>query len=310
MTPSPLPLANDRVLAVVVTHNRLALLQRCLEHLQAQSRPVDKILVIDNASTDGTSAFLRETGVPHITQANTGASGGWSTGISECLSGNFGFVWLMDDDGYPERQALANLLSAAAPGIACVSSVVVKEQSPQDLVFALPHLNRLGQPSIVARRRKYYRLGDVPAVRTDGLYPYAHFFNGALINATAIRAIGNVDTAFFVYGEELDYMWRLKRVGGVYTHTSALHFHPDVTGRPMREAGVYYFVRNSLVVSRRHLSARGIRALMTLTIVLARIWRRNGFGAFLSYLAGPNQRIIRKAVADGLAQRLGIYWPA
>ena len=50
--------AEPSVCAVVVTHNREELLERCLGHLRAQSRRPDKILVVDNASTDGTAELL------------------------------------------------------------------------------------------------------------------------------------------------------------------------------------------------------------------------------------------------------------
>lgn len=49
---------NEIVCAVVVTYNRKQLLRRCLSALLAQSRTVDEILLIDNASSDGTNEML------------------------------------------------------------------------------------------------------------------------------------------------------------------------------------------------------------------------------------------------------------
>ncbi|MEA2426991.1 MAG: rhamnopyranosyl-N-acetylglucosaminyl-diphospho-decaprenol beta,3/1,4-galactofuranosyltransferase, partial [Thermoleophilaceae bacterium] len=51
------------VAAAVVTHNRRELLGQCVEAILAQTRPVSKVLVIDNASTDGTGDHLRELGL-------------------------------------------------------------------------------------------------------------------------------------------------------------------------------------------------------------------------------------------------------
>ena len=49
---------HERVCAVVVTYNRSALLREALVALGAQTRPVDRILVVDNASTDGTREIV------------------------------------------------------------------------------------------------------------------------------------------------------------------------------------------------------------------------------------------------------------
>ena len=50
----------DTVCAVVVTYNRKNLLLECLEALRKQTRPVQAIYLIDNASTDGTPELLLE----------------------------------------------------------------------------------------------------------------------------------------------------------------------------------------------------------------------------------------------------------
>ena len=52
----------DRVIAVVVTYNRKELLNECLEAIAHQSRPVNGIVLIDNASTDGTDRMLKSAG--------------------------------------------------------------------------------------------------------------------------------------------------------------------------------------------------------------------------------------------------------
>jgi hypothetical protein len=50
----------EKILAIVVTYNRLELLKQCLAHLQASQGPAFDILAVDNASTDGSGAWLEE----------------------------------------------------------------------------------------------------------------------------------------------------------------------------------------------------------------------------------------------------------
>ena len=76
-----------KVIAVVVTYNRLELLQRTVACLQGQTRPLDALLVVNNGSTDGTAEWLatQDDSLHVITQTNTGGSGGFHTGIREAF---------------------------------------------------------------------------------------------------------------------------------------------------------------------------------------------------------------------------------
>ena len=51
-----------KVVALVVTYNRRQLLTGCLEGVFGQTRPVDHLFIVDNASTDGTGELLGEGG--------------------------------------------------------------------------------------------------------------------------------------------------------------------------------------------------------------------------------------------------------
>lgn len=94
------------ILAAIVTHNRSRLLKRCLDHVMAQTRPPDGLLVVNNGSTDDTEAVLRRRDVPFLTQANVGGAGGFNQAIRYAVDQGYSAVWLMDDDGYPDRSAL------------------------------------------------------------------------------------------------------------------------------------------------------------------------------------------------------------
>ena len=103
------------VAAVVVTFNRLEKLKTVIASIEAQSQPVHRLLVIDNASTDGTAAYLAalHTSVPLevVTMAqNTGGAGGFAEGMLRGYTSGADHVWIMDDDCYPTPQALENLV--------------------------------------------------------------------------------------------------------------------------------------------------------------------------------------------------------
>lgn len=291
---------SQRTLAVVVTHNRKDLLARCLDHLQQQVRAPDDIVVINNGSADGTEAMLLARGIRCITQDNVGSAGGWHRGVECALAERFDAVWLMDDDGFPEKSALEYLLAELRPRVACTSSVVLCEDDPERLVFPLPRLDAEGLPVIFSLRRKLFTLPQAMSLSENGLYPFAHFFNGALISTAAIRQVGNVDRDFFIAGDELDFLYRLRAAGPIYTVIAARHYHPDVAGRPHTDGRVYYYVKNTLILNRRYLDWVPIRNVLTITAVLARTVKRNGLPEGLSYLFGGKRRILWLAISRGL----------
>ena len=294
-----------RILASVVTYNRRDLLERCVDHILAQSRPPDRLLVINNSSSDGTVEMLEAKGVGYVTQPNLGSAGGWARAIDEAIAGGFDAVWLMDDDGYPDPAALAVLERSLADGVACVSSVVLREGEHSHFVFPFPKLNAAGNPVLVGAPRKIPTLECLRAAAPEGLYPFAHLFNGALVGVAAARAIGNVCPDYFMFGDEVDYFMRLRGVGRVLSHLDARHYHPDVTKRPLSPEKVYYFIKNTIILNHLYFDRRRLRNVMAVAVALVRTARRNSPAMALSYVAGPRSPTLWKAISRGLKGRIG-----
>ena len=107
------------VASVTTAYNAAHLLPRQLEALLGQSRPLEEIVVVDNASSDGTRQLLAER-YPQVTvlsmTQNLGAAGAWAAGLAyAALQKQHDWVWAFDDDSVPGRDALEKLLAAAGP---------------------------------------------------------------------------------------------------------------------------------------------------------------------------------------------------
>lgn len=108
-----------RVAAVIVTYNRLAKLKKTIEKTLSQTRPADVVYIIDNNSNDGTGDYLRSISsernltlnIVHLPE-NIGGAGGFRQGILSSYIEGADFIWLQDDDCYPEPTALEELLDA------------------------------------------------------------------------------------------------------------------------------------------------------------------------------------------------------
>lgn len=99
-----------RIAAVVVTYNRKELLEKNIRALlQQETEETLDIIVIDNASTDGTSELIGKykDSVHYVnTGNNLGGAGGFQYGIKYAAEYNYDYVWLMDDDCIPEITTL------------------------------------------------------------------------------------------------------------------------------------------------------------------------------------------------------------
>jgi GT2 family glycosyltransferase len=107
------------VCAVVVTFNRKDKVTTVIDHVLAQTHCPERVLVVDNASTDGTrEALARYTGDDRVQvlalTENTGGAGGFAAGMARAYEQGFDHVWLMDDDCYPDQHALEELLVGLA----------------------------------------------------------------------------------------------------------------------------------------------------------------------------------------------------
>ena len=294
-----------KIVAAVVTYNRCALLERCLDHLAAQTRAPDEVLVVNNASTDGTLQMLASRPVRVISQPNLGSAGGWHRAIAYALERDFDAVWLMDDDGFPDSAALGQLEDVLAGDVVCASSVVVHEDEPDRFVFPIPLLNAGGNPVLLARRRKLRTVTELKTASPEGRYPFAHLFNGALISTRAIRDIGNVERRYFMFGDEVDYLLRLSRIGKVLSITDAIHRHPDVSRRALTSMKFYYYIKNTIIINHRYLDFALLRDTLAVGVALWRVARRNGVTAALAYVAGSDTACLYRAIIRGRRGQLG-----
>lgn len=110
---------SKKVTAVLVTFNRLQKLKQCIECLKKQSYSIEKIMVINNASTDGTTEYLNDLKsdnvIVHTLNENIGGAGGFSLGTKlayETTSSDY--FWVMDDDTYPSPSSLSELVKTAS----------------------------------------------------------------------------------------------------------------------------------------------------------------------------------------------------
>ena len=191
--------------------------------------------------------ILRSLNIDFIKQRNLGSAGGWNTGLKYAIKYAFDAAWLMDDDGYPDKKAYEILKKAFSEKMSCISSVIINENDKSKFVFPYPIINKFKIPKNGIYKQNIKLVSNLPSFCKNNLYPWIHPFNGILISIEAVKKIGNVNTDYFLYGDEVDYFFRLRKVGKAFSHSKALHFHPEVSKRPLNKIKIFYLIRNSLI---------------------------------------------------------------
>jgi rhamnopyranosyl-N-acetylglucosaminyl-diphospho-decaprenol beta-1,3/1,4-galactofuranosyltransferase len=253
-----------RIIAVVVTFNRLTLLQRLVNVLR-QVPELAEIVVVDNASTDGSGEWLATTAasayepavVARTLDRNRGGAGGFHEGLRLAVERGADLVWLMDDDGLPDPDCLETLLTHAG-NHDFWGPVVVDQDDLDRLVFPI---------RLPGSARVVHRMAEVRAAARDGVIGDVVIpFNGVLVTRALVERIGLVREEYFIWGDDHEYRLRAEQAGArIATITDARVLHPAVgdLGTPMMfgrttynhtpsDLKHYCMARNNLVNLRDH----------------------------------------------------------
>lgn len=248
-----------RVAAVVVTYNRLPLLQQCLRALAAQRAHLEAIWVIDNASTDGTQTAVQAMHLENLVYRNTGknlgGAGGFAYGVKKAAMAGYDALWLMDDDTIPEPEALQNLLE-------CDRKLEGKYGWLSSRALAPDGTD---QPMNRQRKTPYtdvegYTENQVPAVMAS--------FVSLFLRTDIVKKFGIPIADFFIWSDDWEYTRRISKELPCYVASESRVVHAMknpgtvniATDVPARWERYRYFYRNDVVLYRRE----GIRGWLWL----------------------------------------------
>ncbi|MFZ3581910.1 glycosyltransferase [Loktanella sp. DJP18] len=256
--------------AVVVTFNRLHQLRITLPVLCAED--VDHIVIVNNASTDGTAAWLADQGDSRVhivtLPENSGGAGGFETGMAYAKATlDPEWIILMDDDARPEPGALA-LFRSEMPRLKTdfpnLGIIVAAVFCPDGKLCEMnrpsrnPFWNlRLFAQTLLRGTRSGFHLTDAqfapdaPAIAID-----VASFVGYFVHRRAWEAAGLPEGGLFIYGDDVLYSLRLRRSGFTMVFAPMIRFVHDCgtlssgfVYRPLWK--IYYHCRNGVDIARQ-----------------------------------------------------------
>ncbi|CAG7598789.1 glycosyltransferase [Candidatus Vallotia tarda] len=254
------------IAAVIVTHNRAKLLKDVLQAILDQTRAIQLIIVVDNASSSETMHVLQ--GFKKIDilrfEENIGGAGGFAAGVERATIHGSDWVLLLDDDAIAEPDLVECLIDALPSPLdervgALCSSVFEFSR------VALMHRRMFDPRTLrepVVPNEYYSRM----KVRVD-----TASFVGFLLNTQAVREIGFPNASFFLAYDDTEYSLRLGRAGWfIWLVPSAVINHLRNPKRRLRDGPYatkhYYNLRNQLAVFRYYGTAPRWRAWLPIIL--------------------------------------------
>lgn len=242
---------------IIVTYNRLDKLKKTLSVFSQQTVLPSYVLVVNNASTDTTSIFLQEwkdidDGFDKYVitkEFNSGGSGGFYTGLEAALKLGLNWIWVSDDDAFPEKDAIEN-----------ASLFLDNYNSNLNEVSAICG-QVINKGKIDLEHRKNMRckgLNVVEEFLPEKEYEKQYFelncfsYVGTIINKKKLAQVGLTNKDYFLWWDDTEHSLRLSKVGKIIC-VPAIKIHHNVSnGNGDFTWKTYYGFRNMADLYKRH----------------------------------------------------------
>lgn len=245
---------------VIVTFNRKEELEKAIGIYEQQTFTPEYLIVINNNSTDGTTEFLSEWKekssnfkkyVVNLKQ-NIGGSGGFYTGLEKALDLDAEWIWVADDDAYPEVDVLEKI------------NEFLENNKNKNISAVCGAIINNGKVDISHRKRikeTFFEVDQVPVLENEykseffklDLFSYV----GTVINKEKLIEVGLTEKDYFIYYDDTEHSYRLSKVGDIICLPSVRINH-DIEFRKSVDIDwkVYYGTRNRMLFLKKHFSKR------------------------------------------------------
>lgn len=243
----------DKYAIIIVTYNRKLLLEECVANALSQTVPADKIVIVNNASTDGTTEYLKTDifrsqrfEIIHCDE-NVGGAGGFYRGMEKALNYDIDWMIIIDDD------AILNVDYAEK---------ILKRLENQDEYHAAAGIVRTNGDIDKYHRRKLSKYGMFLKPLGDVCYQKPTFtcdiasFCGMLISKNLVKKIGLPHADYFIFHDDTEYSLRILNYSKFLVVTDAALNHKtnlNTEKSPRHYTWKdYYEIRNRLLLVREH----------------------------------------------------------
>ena len=267
-----------RICTVVVTYNRYDLLKECLDSLLNQTCKND-ILLIDNASTDGTDKKIVEDDylknkqiIYKRLEKNSGGAGGFHYGVKYALENDYDYVWLMDDDAEPELNALELLMNN-------LEDTKYSAYAPQTLIGTRDDnvLSTFGHRGVFDYRNclpAFQKSIELKEYKKDLMEIEMASFVGIFIPISSVKKIDLPEERFFIHHDDTEYSLRLVTLGKILMVNKSIIYHKEKRQEEKIERQFLGFKKNRIKFERLWLKYFGLRNSIFIALKYGKGYKR------------------------------------
>ncbi|MEI7595857.1 MAG: glycosyltransferase family 2 protein [Bacteroidota bacterium] len=248
--------SNPSVIISVLNWNNASDTIRCINSLLLLDYKQFEIVVVDNASTDG-SIQLIEAKFPEVrvvkSKSNLGYAGGNSLVVDSAIKEEFDAVWVLNNDAIAEKDSLSSLVSSWQQNGEGIFGSVIVNQITKFVEFSGGYeLNDSGELDIKSIYNNLPKIDVLHHIEKYGKLRKVADVNGAsiFIPMSVLKKVGFMSERFFLYAEELEYCFRLKKEfnissfivnNSIVYHEGSASFEKNKGLKPIQQ---YYNRRN------------------------------------------------------------------
>jgi len=245
---------NTKTAVVIVNWNRKEAVLKLLKSLQDTFSQNEEIVVVDNASTDGSVEAIRLQfpEVQVITNSeNKGGTAGFNAGIKHALRrGDFEYIWLLDNDAQVEENSFKELRRAMADheSIGLAGSRIIDSERNEITVEAGAFLrwDTIDVNPLFRNKKDFNPKTEVEDVDYVAIC-------SAMVRASSLSKVGLMDERFFFFWDDMDWGLRFRKRGfRVVSVLNSIVYHPAFTEKRSPVIDYYYGSRNGLLTYSKH----------------------------------------------------------
>ena len=244
-----------KVVVLVLNWNGKEDTSECLRSLEHLEYPNYEVIVVDNASTDGSQKFLKEN-FPEITlienEQNLGFGGGLNVGIEEARKRGADYVLCLNNDVIADKNVLLELVKVGE------LSNKIGGLCPMEYFYDEPNRINYAGGKVGLLRDKVYGHGELDKGQFNRIKETWLLCGPAMmLKLKALSDVGLFDTGYFYGPEDKDMALRLIKKGYkimFVPHAKLWHKRRGVTGGKITPLNIYFSIRNRLLFARKHAS--------------------------------------------------------
>ncbi|MGL4902767.1 MAG: glycosyltransferase [Cetobacterium sp.] len=296
---------SKNIISLIVSYNRITLLKEVLKSYEELNVFPEKVLIVDNNSTDGSKEFLEiwlqkkgnfEKEVIFLKE-NLGGSGGFYEGLKSIRDNknDFDWIYISDDDAIPEKTIFDKFLK-----------ILSSEKKHEKIGAICSKVINNGKIDLIHRRninkKNKVQIFSEEMYKQNFFYLNTFSYVGTFLNKDVLSTVGLPERDYFIWYDDTEHSYRISKEYKIKCYPE-LEVHHNVSVELNKDINwkSYYGIRNQAHMLKKHFCKRTyLRYCYEIKIknLIKYILKKRTYEEYL---------FIKTAINDGMKGKLGLH---